>query len=141
MILSFHNNNHFVLIYSTHENLEKTVLNLSLLEIKINRSFKNIKIIKTSTTLYDEIFEFLKSIESHKDNIAKLVVKFPNQHYNQILSQIPITYLKRLEGIDPSTIQKRKIFRKNLNSYILNENMGLCVINPFNRNNEGNVKY
>ena len=156
MILSFHNNNYFDLIYSTHENIEKTVLNLNISEVKINRCLKNKDIkftgikferkyveckFKNSTTLYDEIFEFLKSIESHKEDIAKLVLKYPNQHYNQILSQFPLKYPKRLDGNDPSTIQKRKIFRKNLNSYILNENMRLCVINPLNRDNESNVIY
>ena len=77
MILSYHNNNHFDLLYAAKENLSSNVLYESFQDIKINQSFEKSQIKLSGTefnnnyvkcnfinakNLYDEIFIFLLSI-------------------------------------------------------------------------------
>ena len=38
-------------------------------------------------------------------------------------------------------IEKRKLFRKELNKYILDNNNRIIIINPFNKNDEQDVLY
>ena len=143
--MSFHNNNHFDSIYSIHQNLNNIVLINDIDNIKINSSFDNIDI-KVSGTyfkndyidcrypyskdFYNEIYQFLLSINDNKKEILELQIQNPNWHYNQILSKFNLKYPKRLEGEDNKNLEKRKNFRKCIENYILNENNRLCIINP-----------
>ena len=132
MILSFLNSNHFDLIYSIHENIENHILYEKLDDININNNidknnikvsgteFKNIYVEtknRASLYFYDEISNYLLSIQNHKKEIQTLCIQNPKWHYNQILSLIPLKYPKRLEGNDISVNEKRYNFRKTCLNY------------------------
>ena len=156
MILSFHNSNHFDLIYSIHENIENHILYEKLNDININpiidknkikvsgTEFKNIYVEtknRASLYFYDEIANYLLSIQNHKEEIQALCIQNPNWHYNQILSLIPLKYPKRLEGNDTSVNEKRYTFRKNCLNYKLDKFNRLCILNPLNKENEKEKYY
>ena len=82
MILLYHNNNHFNLIYDINEKVENECIYINLKGIKINENINN-KDVKSegvqllnkyveckfinSSNLYDEIAEFLQSCKLHKN--------------------------------------------------------------------------
>ena len=152
MILSYHNNNHFDLLYAAKENLSSNVLYESFQDIKINQSFEKSQIKLSGTefnnnyvkcnfinakNLYDEIFIFLLSISKYEKEIKNLQLQNPKWHYNQILSKFDLIYPKRMEGKDSSAVEKRKNFRKYIESYCLDNNNRLCILNPISsRKNE-----
>ena len=113
LLLSYHNNNHFDILYSVNEKDADFALYESLNTLHINKEIYqnnikksgiefNIKYIeiknRASPILYDEIYNFLKSIEANKNEIMALQAQNPNWHYNQILSKFALRYPKRLEG-------------------------------------------
>ena len=155
-ILEYHNNNHFNVLYSKNEELDKCNLFSSIKDLKINSNFdfKNIHIegekinskyveinMQSSKTLYDEIAIFLFSIKENKKEIEKLVEQNPNWNYNYILSKFKIIYPNRLLGSDSRLQDKRKAFRKYIDSYKLDKNNRLCVLNPNNKDNEKDKYY
>ena len=148
MILSYHNNDHFDLIYSKNEYLPTNTLYKSIKNIKINENIKkeSLKItgtkftnnyvkgnFKNSPNLYNEIANFLFSIKELENEINDLQRQNPNWHYNQILSKFDLKYPKRLEGKDKNSLEKKKNFRKYLDNYILDNNNRLCVLNPISK--------
>ena len=156
MILSFHDNNHFDLIYSNHEILENHTLYENLKDVKLNENldknniklsgtaFKNIYVEtknRASLNLYEEISNYLQSILDHKQEINALCLQNPNWHYNQVLSLIPLKYPTRLEGHGSSLNEKRYAFRKTCLNYKLDENNRLCILNPLNKENEKEKYY
>ena len=155
-ILEFHNNNHFNIIYSKKEDMNNCNLFSSIDDLKINNNFNfnDIQIegeklntnyvevnMQSSTTLYDEIALFLFSIKEHKEEIDKLSLQNPSWNYNYILSKFNIIYPNRLIGSDSKLQEKRKAFRKYLDSYKLDDNNRLCVLNPVNKGNEKEKYY
>jgi len=155
-ILEYHNNNHFNIIYSKNEALDKCNLFSSIKDVKINSNFnfKDIHIegeklnskyveinMQSSHILYDEIALFLFSIKENKKEIDKLVKQNPNWNYNYILSKFNIIYPKRLIGKDSKLQDKRKAFRKYIDSYKLDNNNRLCVLNPINKDKEKDKYY
>ena len=60
-----------------------------------------------------------------------MVLKFqnPNWHYNQILSEFNLKYSKRLEDKNSNISAKRKNFIKCIDSYKLDDNNRLCILN------------
>ena len=107
LLLCYHNNNHFNILYSINENNENVALYESLksfnvkkinyknkvkkIGVKFARNYVEIKN-KSSTSFYDEIYEFLSSIESYSESIKALELQNPNWHYNQILSKFELKY-------------------------------------------------
>ena len=143
-IMNYHNNYHFELIYGKNEQVEETTLYNYVSEIqKPNKCQKNnIKITginfendyveinnQISKNLYNEIFNFLYSIKQNEKEIYELQLQNPNWHYNQILSKFELKYPKRLEDKSISTLEKRKNFRKCIESYKLDKNNRLCILN------------
>ena len=96
---------------------------------------------QSSHILYDEIALFLFSIKENKKEIDKLVKQNPNWNYNYILSKFNIIYPKRLIGKDSKLQDKRKAFRKYIDSYKLDNNNRLCVLNPINKDKEKDKYY
>ena len=72
------------------------------------------------------------SIEKYSKEIKLLQIQNPKWHYNQILSKFDLKYPSRLEGKDSTSIEKRKRFRKYIETYKLDENNRLCILNPNN---------
>ena len=143
--MNYHNNYHFELIYSRNENVEENTLYKKFSEIKKQNICKknNIKITgenfetnyveinnPNSKYLYDEIYDFLYSIKLNEKEINELKIQNKNWHYNQILSKFDLKYPKRLEDKNISNIlEKRKNFRKCIDTYILDKNNRLCILN------------
>ena len=155
-ILEYRDNNHFNIIYSKEDDSDNISLVCSPKDLKVNYNInlKNIQIeceninnkyvetnMHSTKFLYDELAIFLFSIKEHQDEIKKLIEQNPDWNYNYILSKFNIKYPHRLEGKDSKSHDKRKAFRKYLNSYKLNENNRLAVINPLNKNNEKSKYY
>ena len=99
--------------------------------LKISGSFfKNIYVtykFQNSSNLYNEIFQFLFS-----KGIKLLQIQNPKWYYKQILSKFVLKYPLRLGGKDSTSIEKRKRFRKYIETYKLDENNRLCILNPNN---------
>ena len=158
-ILEFENNNHFNIIYSKQEekeNIKNSNFASSIKDIKINTkfNFKNLNIegeklnsnyveckLQSSKVLYDEIAMFLFSIKENKSEIDKMVIQNPNWNYNYILSKYNIFYPKRLQGKDSKLNDKRQAFRKYQNTYKLDNNNRLCVLNPLNKDKDKEKYY
>ena len=84
---------------------------------------------KGSEIFYDEISNFLKSKQKYEDQINLEKKKHPKWHENQILSLFNLNYPDRMCGKSQESIEKRKVFRKELkNYYILDNNNRLLVI-------------
>ena len=91
--------------------------------------------------MFDEIYNFLKSIEANKNEIMALQAQNPNWHYNQILSKFALRYPKRLEGNENRQLEKRRNFRKLCQSFRLDTNDRLTILNPLDRENETKTFY
>ena len=156
MILSYHTNYHFELIYSKKEDQSNIAVYNNFKEIIINDNInkENIKIsgvkfsnnyvkIKTNNNnnLYNEIFDYLYSININNNEIEKLKIQNPNWHYNQILSKFNIKYPVRMEGKDVTNVERRKNFRKTAENYKLDDNNRLCVLNPIKKSSNSNIYY
>ena len=119
--------------------------NINLKNIQIACENINNKYVETNMPstkfLYDELAIFLFRIKEHQDEIKILIAQNPDWNYNYILSKFNIKYPHRLEGKDSKSHDKRKAFRKYLNSYKLNENNRLCVLNPLNKINKKSKYY
>ena len=113
MILSYHTNYHFELIYSTQENQQDNILYESINDIKLNKKiskddinltgqcFKNYYVecrSENMKNLYNEIYQFLLSISGYEKEIKLLQIQNPNWHYNQILSKFNLQYPERMQG-------------------------------------------
>ena len=72
---------------------------------------------KSSSSLYDEISNYLKSIQKYEIEINKKK-EHPLWHYNQILSLFNIKYPKRMLGKNQINDKKRQLFRKEASKYI-----------------------
>ena len=156
MILSFHNNNHFDLIYSKNDNTTNICLYNQISNIKIKDKININKLetdklkftnhyvecdFKASKKLYDEICNFLFSILEKEKEINQLQIQHPKWHYIQILSMCDLKYPERLKNKDKETLEKRKTFRKNIENYIIDKNNRLCVLNPLKKFNETKIYY
>ena len=155
MILSYHTNYHFDLIYSKKEdqsniavynNFEEIIINdeINKDNVKIsgvNFSNKYVNIRNNNNNLYNEIFDYLYSISINNNEIEKLKLQNPNWHYNQILSKFEIKYPVRMEGKDQTNTERRKKFRKMAENYKLDHNNRLCVLNPIKKANNLNIYY
>ena len=156
LLLCYHNNNHFNILYSINENNENVALYESLksfnvkkinyknkvkkIGVKFARNYVEIKN-KSSTSFYDEIYEFLSSIESYSESIKALELQNPNWHYNQILSKFELKYPERILGKENKQLEKRRNFRKQCENYKINNNGRLCIINPLKKEDEKNKLY
>ena len=156
MLLSYHNNNHFDLIYDKKINLDSSSQKKNIKKLKIENSVSKLNIkyqgklfnnkyvptqFKGSDCLYDEISDFLKSKQKYENDIILEKIKHPKWHENQILSLFNLKYPDRMVGKSQSSLEKRKLFRKELNKYILDNNNRLLVINPLNKIDEQDVTY
>ena len=156
MLLSYHNNNHFDLIYDKSFNLESSKQIQKIKELKIENKISKLNIkyqgnlfnnnyvktkFKVSENLYDDISDFLKSKQKYKTefNIAKK--NHPKWHENQILALFNLKYPKRMTGKSPNEIEKRKVFRKEIANYKLDNNNRLMVIDPLKRDEEKEISY
>ena len=88
---------------------------------------------KGSDIFYDEISNFLKSKQKYEDQINLEKKKHPKWHENQILSLFNLNYPDWMCGKSQESIEKRKVFKKELKNYILDNNNRLLVINPLKR--------
>ena len=156
MLLSYHNNNHFDLIYDKKFKLENSNIIKNIKDIKIENKvsklninyqgniFKNSYVktkFKGSDSFYDEISNFLKSKQKYENAINLQKEKHPNWHENQILALFNLKYPDRMCDKSLASIEKRKIFRKELKNYKLDNNNRLLVINPLNRIDEKETLY
>ena len=127
MILSFHNNNHFDLLYGEENNNRNSCIADNIESIKLNKNkqkepikISGIKLyqnyVETNFTntknLYDEISEYLKSIQKNSFEIEQKQKENPRWHYNQILSLFDIHYPERMRGRDKSSLNKKKLLEK-----------------------------
>ena len=66
----------------------------------------------------------------NEKEINELKIQNKNWHYNQILSKFDLKYPKRLEDKNISNIlEKRKSFRKCIDTYKIDKNNRLCILN------------
>ena len=150
MILSYHTNYHFELIYSKKENQTNLAVYNNFRDIKINENinkdymkisgikFSNdyVKIKSQNNNLYNEIFDYLYSISLHKTEIEILKLQNPKWDNNQIISKFNLKYPDRMDEIRNN--EKRKNFRKLVENYKLDDNNRLCVLNPIK--NDSNLQ-
>ena len=156
MLLAYHNNNHFDLLYDKNTNLEFKEKEVGELRINLNKNnakqniaysgniFCN-KYVKTKYKggefIYDEISNFLKSLEKYKVDINLQKQNHPNWHINQIYSMFNLDYPERMRGKEGSNSDKRRRFRKEVEKYKLDHNNRLTILNPLNKESEKNLAY
>ena len=156
MIMLYKDNNHFDLLYDKNINLDKSILNDNINNLNINKEIKKEKIniegiklenkyvnckFKSSEKLYDEISNYLKSIQKYENEIKMKQLIHKNWHYNQILALFDIKYPSRMIGKTELDSKKRQLFRKEASKYKLDKNNRLCIINPLNIIEEANIYY
>ena len=156
MLLSYHNNNHFDLIYDKSFNLKSSKQIEKIKELKIENKISKLNIkyqgnlfnnnyvktkFKGSENLYDEISDFLKSKQKYETEINIAKKNHPKWHENQILALFNLKYPKRMTGKSPNEIEKRKVFRKEIANYKLDNNNRLMVIDPLKRDEEKEISY
>ena len=156
MLLSYHNNNHFDLIYDKSFNLESSKQIEKIKELKIENKISKLNIkyqgnlfnnnyvktkFKGSENLYDEISDFLKSKQKYETEINIAKKNHPKWHENQILALFNLKYPKRMTDKSPNEIEKRKVFRKEIDNYKLDNNNRLMVIDPLKRDEEKEISY
>ena len=129
MLLEYHNNNnHFNILYDKNINLnyeEKGIKNLNL-NISKNAASEDIKYqgkvfsnkyvltkYKGDENLYDEISNFLKSVQKHEIEITIQKKNHPKWHINQI-SLFDLNYPARMAKKSDINSQQRRIFRKEV---------------------------
>ena len=83
----------------------------------------------------------MKSKQKYENDINLQKKKHPNWHENQILSLFNLKYPDRMCDKSLTNIEKRKVFRKELKNYKLDNNNRLLVINPLNRIDEKETLY
>ena len=69
---------------------------------------------KGDENLYDEISNFLKSLQKHEVEITIQKKNHPKWHINQILSLFDLNYPERMAKKTDSNAQQRRIFRKEV---------------------------
>ena len=151
MILLYENDSHFELLYDKNIVIQNSKLYHSFDNIKVNKylNTNNIKSegikfantyvqckFKASSNLYDEISNYLKSIQKYENEIKEKQKDHPLWHINQIISLFNIKYPKRIQGKTSTDEKKRQLFRKEASKYMLDENNRLCVLNPIEGNEE-----
>ena len=156
MLLAYHNNNHFDLLYDKNLKLNFKEKEIKDLNINLNSQYtkKNIKYLgntfsnryvitkyKGREYIYDEISNFLKSIEKHEVEINLEIKNHPHWHINQIYSLFKLEYPKRMEGKEENNSDKRRRFRKEAENYKLDHNNRLTILNPLNKENEKDIAY
>ena len=156
MILLYKNNNHFDLLYDSNNLIQNQILYESYDKINIKKDINKNKIksegtkfeskyvlckFKSSEMLYDEIANYLKSIQKYDTQIKKEINIHPKWHYNQILSLFNIKYPERMVGQNEAKGKQRKNFRKEAEKFKLDENNRLCVLNPLNNKNQDNIYF
>ena len=142
------NHNHYNLIYPKRDNEKnKKIYNnpKSLDKLKTSgiskRDFKisrpNNEYVKvnypSSENIYNEIYNYLFSIEIYKDSINEKKQKYPNMNINQIYSYFPLTYPDRIIGDTIDVTKKRKKFRDLIDNFKLNEQNRLIIKKPLKR--------
>ena len=108
MILFNENNNHFNLLFDKNVNLgiSKLYDNYNSIKINYDMNIQNINSegtklenkyvqcnFKSSSSLYDEISNYLKSIQKYEIEINKKTKEHQLCHYNQILQLFKIKYI------------------------------------------------
>ena len=115
------------------------------MNIKYQGNLFNNNYVKTNfkgrENLYDEISDFLKSKQKYETDINIAKKNHPKWHDNQILSLFNLKYPKRMTGNSQSEIEKRKMFRKELVNFKLDNNNRLLVINPLKNDEENEISY
>ena len=127
MLLSYHNNNDFDLIYDKSFNLESSNLIQNIKDLKIENKISRLNIkyqgnlfdnnyvktnLKGSENLYNEISDCLKSKPKYETDINIEKKNHPKWHENQILSLFNLKYPKRMNGNNKNEIEKGRVFRK-----------------------------
>ena len=153
MLINYINNNHFNLLYSKNYNIENICLFENLKDIKSKKNYK-IKYIGeklkyeyvecafyNSKNIYNEIYNYLQSINLNKNLIEKKIKKYPKMSYNQALSFFDIKYPERMDKKIKNYIKLRQRFRKIAAKFILDENQRLCIKNPLNKKEEIDIVY
>ena len=156
MLLEYHNNNHFNLLYDKNINLnyeEKGIKNTNLYinnnstpeDIKYQGNLFTNKYVLTrykgNENLYDEISNFLKSVQKHENEITIQKKNHPKWHINQILSLFDLNYPSRMAKKSDSNAQQRRIFRKEVSKYKLDKNNRLTIFIPLNKEEEKEIPY
>lgn len=146
ILLVYVNNNHYDLIYPKKDNekIKKIYNNPNLLEksIIVEKDKQHYNILKyknkyvkanypSSKNIYDEIYNYLFSIEIHKDDIKAKIEKYPNMNINQIYSYFPLAYPERLKGGSAVISKNRKKFRELISNFKLNDQNRLIIKNPY----------
>ena len=136
IILLYINNRHYNLIYPKRNNQKNKKLYSSPDKIDKNKNFsynnKRLKVLKSkekyvkvnyrgSEYIYDEITEFLESIEKKKDQINEMILKYPKMNINQIYSYFDLCYPKRMIGKSLAFSKKRKVFRDLCTNFKLDD--------------------
>ena len=104
--------------------------------IKKERKFALVKY-KKSSNIYNEIYEFLLSVNKNKSQIEKKIKDFPNMNYNQVLSYFQIVYPDRMNSDSHKDIIQRRAFRKLCSNFKI-ENNRLMKHNPYKSNIDKN---
>ena len=96
---------------------------------------------KGDENLYDDISNFLKSVQKHEIEITIQKKTHPKWHINQILSLFEFKYPARIAKKSDSNVQQRRIFRKEVSKYKLDKNNRLTILNPPNKEEENEIPY
>lgn len=91
-----------------------------------------------SDNIYNEIFNYLSSIEIYKDDIIKQKTKYPNMNINQIYSSFPLIYPYRLKGNTVNISKRRKTFRDLCANFQLNKQKIFVIKNPYKESLDAN---
>ena len=156
VLLEYVNNNHFNLLYDKDIKInieEKNKLSKKLIvnnkisknNIQYEGEKFNIKYVlvnyKSSQNIYDEISNYLKSIQKYEKEIEIQIKNHPNWHRNQILALFNLDYPERISSNSVENKEKRRIFRKEAEKYILDHNNRLNILNPLNKEDEKELTY
>ena len=90
---------------------------------------------------YDEISNYLKSIQKYETLINIQQQNHPKWHINQILSFFNLDYPERISTNLIDNKDKRRIFRKEAAKYSLDKNNRLTVLNPLYKEDEKEIFY
>ena len=151
MLLHYLNNNHFNLLYDKNIELNKQEKKFEALSIKNKKNntkdiikyegkkFSNNYVLtkyKGGETIYDEISNYLKSIQKNENLINIQKNNHPKWHINQIYALFNLEYPERLSNQSDNNKDKRRIFRKEAEKYKLDKNNRLTILNPLNKDND-----
>jgi len=155
ILINYITNYHFELIYDKDYNINNnTVINaipnvkkiiVNNKQIHFTGEEYNLKYVETNFNnnnhIYDEIYLFLKSIKNNNKEIEKLKNKYPNMHYNQILTKFKIYYPQYMNGDDNKKVKMRRKFRKLAFKFIINTDNRLCIKNPLKKISDESEPY